>query len=254
MILEGVKVVELSTLWAVPGSALYLADQGADVVKAEPPSGDESRRIFTSRALDNESPSYFALNRNKRGICADIRTAEGLAIVHKLVSEGDVLIHNYRPAVAERLGVSYERLSKINRRLIYAELSGYGKEGPYADRGAYDLILQALSGVMHRRAADGTPIGAGIWAADCSMPMLLAYGIALGLYNRDRTGKGTRLEMEHPVGGHMVTTNTPLRFPKHPTKHRSRAPLQGEHTDEVLTALGYDEARLGKLREAGVIS
>ena len=195
MILEGVKVIELATMWAAPGSALYLADQGADVIKLEPPAGDGSRRIFTSRALGNESPSYFAINRNKRAICVDIRTPEGLEIVDKLVAEGDVLIHNYRPATAERLGVAYERLSGINPRLIYVELSGYGKQGPYADRGGYDLMLQALTGIMHRRIPpDDTPIGAGVWATDCSMPMMLAYGIALGLYNRERTGKGTRLE------------------------------------------------------------
>ena len=195
MILEGVKVIELATMWAAPGSALYLADQGADVIKLEPPDGDGSRRIFTSRALGNESPSYFAINRNKRAICVDIKTPEGLEIVDKLVAEGDVLIHNYRPATAKRLGVAYERLSKINPRIIYVELSGYGKQGPYADRGGYDLMLQALTGIMHRRIPpDDTPIGAGVWATDCSMPMMLAYGIALGLYNRERTGKGTRLE------------------------------------------------------------
>ena len=392
MILEGVKVIELATMWAAPGSALYLADQGADVIKLEPPDGDGSRRIFTSRALGNESPSYFAINRNKRAICVDIRTPEGLEIVDKLVAEGDVLIHNYRPATAKRLGVAYERLSKINPRLVYVELSGYGKQGPYADRGGYDLMLQALTGIMHRRIPpDDTPIGAGVWATDCSMPMMLAYGIALGLYNRERTGKGTRLEtsllnaalamqhvdlvqterdsdsggeragadqavfapylcgdgqwilpvalsdkewvrichameiphlayderyatpqaraensediygllhglfetktrqewldiyrahdalavpimdradvlsseqvtandmrleFDHPTAGRVVSVNTPLRFPEHPPQYRRRPPLQGEHTDEVLRDLGYGEADLAGLREAGII-
>ena len=392
MILEGVKVIELATMWAAPGSALYLADQGADVIKLEPPDGDGSRRIFTSRALGNESPSYFAINRNKRAICVDIRTPEGLEIVDKLVAEGDVLIHNYRPATAKRLGVAYERLSKINPRLVYVELSGYGKQGPYADRGGYDLMLQALTGIMHRRIPpDDTPIGAGVWATDCSMPMMLAYGIALGLYNRERTGKGTRLEtsllnaalamqhvdlvqtsrdgdsggeragtdqavfapylcgdgqwilpvalsdkewvrichameiphlahderyatpqaraensediygllhglfetktrqewldiyrahdalavpimdradvlsseqvtandmrleFDHPTAGRVVSVNTPLRFPEHPPQFRRRPPLQGEDTDEVLRDLGYGEADLAGLREAGII-
>ncbi len=192
--LEGIKVLDLSTMWAAPSSAMYLADQGADVIKVEPPEGDDARHLLSHPALGNESPSFLVVNRSKRGIVVDIRKPQGREIVHKLAEQADVLIHNFRPKVAHRLGLSYQEMELLNPRLVYVQLSAYGPEGPYADRPGYDLLVQALSGMMHRRAPDGTPIGAGIWAADCSTPMALAYGIAVALLVRERTGHGQKVE------------------------------------------------------------
>ena len=194
MALEGIKVLDLATMWAAPSAAMYLADQGAEVIKVESPQGDEARRLFTHAALGNESPSYLVVNRNKRGIVVDIRQAEGLRIVKKLALQSDVLIHNFRPRVARRLGLTYEDLEPVHPRLVYVQLSAYGTKGPYADRPGYDLIFQALSGMMHRSMPDGTPIGAGIWAADCSTPMALAYGVSTALFVRERTGRGQKVE------------------------------------------------------------
>ncbi len=193
-VLEGIRVLDLASMWAAPSCAMYLADHGAEVIKVEPPQGDESRRLFTHTSLGNESPSFLAVNRNKRGIVLDLRKPEAQAIARKLAQQSDVVICNFRPKVAQRLGLRYEDLGPQNPRLIYVELSAYGKQGPFADKAGYDLLFQALSGMLHRRLPDGTPLASGLWAADCSTPMMLAYGVALALLARERTGKGQRVE------------------------------------------------------------
>lgn len=192
--LEGIKVLDLASLWAAPTAAMYLADQGADVIKVEPPEGDTARHIITHPALGNESPSFLVVNRSKRGIVVNLKTTEGREVVQRLAEKTDVLICNFRPRAADRLGLGYEQLEPKNPRLVYVQLSAYGTKGPYADRPGYDVLAQAMSGMMHRRMPDGSPIGAGIWAADCSTPMMLSYGIALALLNREKTGKGQKVE------------------------------------------------------------
>jgi crotonobetainyl-CoA:carnitine CoA-transferase CaiB-like acyl-CoA transferase len=173
---------------------MYLGDQGADVIKIEPPEGDTSRRLFTHPKLGNESPSYLVVNRNKRGIVLDLSKGEGRSAAKRLAAQTDVLIHNYRPGVAKRLGLAYEDLAKENKGLIYVELTAYGKDGPHAKRAGYDLLIQAQSGMLHRRLPDGTPLSSGVWVADCSTPMLIAYGVALALLERGKTGKGQKVE------------------------------------------------------------
>ncbi len=193
-VLEGIRVLDLASMWAAPSCAMYLADHGAEVIKVEPPRGDESRRIFTHTSLGNESPSFLAVNRNKRGIVLDLTKPEGQEIARRLAKGSDVVIHNFRPRVSKRLGLRYEDLEPQNPRLIYVELSAYGRKGPFADRAGYDILFQALSGMLHRRLPDGTPITSGVWAADCSTPIMLAYGVALALLARERTGRGQKVE------------------------------------------------------------
>lgn len=198
--LEGIKVIDISQVWAVPGAGMYLGDQGAEVIKVEPPWGDEARRLLTASPLKMKDggaiPRHFLpLNRNKRSIVVDIRKEEGREIVHRLVRGADVFLHNFRPGVCEKLGLDYETLSRINPRLIYLDFSPYGRKGPYAHRPAYDRLIQAISGVHGRRSLpDGTPLSAGVWVADCSVPMLIAYGVALALLMREKTGRGQRVE------------------------------------------------------------
>ncbi|MBM4406558.1 MAG: CoA transferase [Chloroflexi bacterium] len=193
-VLDGIKVLDLASMWAGPAASMHLGDQGAEVIKIEPPEGDTSRRLFTHPKLGNESPSFLVVNRNKRGMALDLGKAEGRAVAKRLASQTDVLIHNYRPGVAKRLGLDYEELSRENKRLIYVELTAYGKEGPHAKRAGYDLLIQAQSGMLHRRLPDGTPLSSGVWVADCSTPMLIAYGVVLALIERSRTGKGQKVE------------------------------------------------------------
>jgi crotonobetainyl-CoA:carnitine CoA-transferase CaiB-like acyl-CoA transferase len=186
--LTGIRVVELAQHLAGPGTGMYLADQGADVIKVEPVAG-------TSRqGGPRRSPGFTVLNRNKRGITLDIRSPEGKAVLIRLVRNADVLIHNFRTGVAERLGIGYEELAEANPRLIYASITAFGSKGNWAAKGGYDRLTQGLSGAMYRRDKDGIPLATGIWLSDCSVPMLMAYGIMLALWVRERSGRGQKVE------------------------------------------------------------
>jgi len=198
--LDGIRVLDLAQVWGVPGAGMYLGDQGADVIKVEPPWGDEARRLVTARPIETGkgavSRHFLPLNRNKRSIVIDIRKDEGREIVYKLAKRSDVLLHNYRPEACTRLGLDYETLHELNPRLIYLAFSAFGTKGPYADKPGYDRIVQAVSGVHgRRRLPDGTPLSAGVWIADCSVPILIAYGVALALLMREKTGKGQKVEV-----------------------------------------------------------
>jgi len=194
--LDGVKVVEVAQVWAAPGIGMCLADHGADVVKIEPPWGDDARRVFTQPPLaGGESRSYLAVNRNKRGMAVDISHPDGREIVYQLLDGADVFIHNFRPGVEGRLGYGYDTLAQRNPRLIYVGVSAFGDRGPYSQRRGYDLLFQALSGILgKRRTPEGVPISSGIWVSDASAPMAVAYGVALALLARQKTGRGQRVE------------------------------------------------------------
>jgi formyl-CoA transferase/CoA:oxalate CoA-transferase len=175
---------------------MYLADQGAEVIKVESLSGDEARLYHVAAPIGGEAQGFLVMNRNKRGIAVDITKEGGREIIHALARRSDVLILNFRPGVAERLGLGYEQLRTINPRLIYAPLTPFGTTGPLAQFPAYDRATQALSGIMaERRMPDGMPIAAPIWVADCSTPMVFAYGITLALLQRDKTGRGQRVDV-----------------------------------------------------------
>ncbi len=195
-VLEGLKVLDLSQMWATPGAAAYLSDFGAEVVKVEPLWGDDARRTFTQPPMPNgESRAYLVVNRNKRGLAIDLTKPQGRDVVSALAAQSDVVLHNFRPGVVERLGLDYATLSARNPGLIYAAVTAYGKRGPFALRRGYDRLFQALSGLMgRRRLPDGTPLGAGVWASDMSAPLAIAYGVLLALLHRERTGLGQQVE------------------------------------------------------------
>lgn len=193
--LDGLKVLDLSQVWAVPGTGMYLADQGADVIKVEPPHGDEARRLHTLPLIEGESRSFWVLNRNKRSIVINLKTEAGRALVRKLAAGSDVLLHNYRPGVAEEMGIGYENLRADNPRLIYLAFSSYGRKGAQAGARGYDLLIQANSGISGRRLMpDGSPRAAGLWAVDMGSSSLLAYAISLALIHRSATGEGQLVE------------------------------------------------------------
>jgi formyl-CoA transferase len=187
--LDGVRVIDLTQAMAAPYCTMNLADLGADVIKVEPPGGEETRRGSASR--NGESASFMALNRDKRGIVLDLKQPEGVEIIHRLARTADVFVQNYRPGAAGRLGVSYEQLRAINPRLVYCSISGFGATGPYASRGGYDLVAQGMSGIISVTGdEDGALAKAGIPLSDLAAGLFGAYGVLCALEHRERTGEG----------------------------------------------------------------
>lgn len=193
--LEGIKVLDLSIMYAGPGTAMYLGDMGAEIIKVEQVTGDDSRLLGSSPFLGKNSRFYMAVNRNKKAILLDLQSAHGQEIMHRLASDADIILHNFRPGVAERLGVGYEQLSELNPQLVYVWMTGFGSKGPYADKQAYDNIIQGYSGVYDARMQRyGDPSGAGTFIADTAAPMLLGFAIGAALFERERTGRGQIIE------------------------------------------------------------
>jgi len=175
---------------------MILADLGADVIRVETPgAGDQPRRSWGRSANGEDSRAFLALNRNKRSITLDLKSAEGLAQFHRLVRSADVVVENWRPGVAARLGVDYDTLSALNPSLVYASISGFGQTGPYADRPGYDLVAQAMTGVMSITGEpDGRPVKSGIPIADLGSGLFCAIGILAAWISSRRTGVGQRVE------------------------------------------------------------
>jgi len=193
--LQGIKILDLSQGWAGPGAAMLLAEQGAEVIKVEPIHGDQARYFFVYPAIHGEDPSFLAMNRSKRGLAVDLKKEEGKKILYRLVENADVLVHNFRLGVAERLQIHYEKVREFNPKLIYVPLHSFGKTGPLAGQPAYDMAIQAMTGALHRRLPDGTPMDTGIWVTDSSTAIMMAYSISLALLARERTGLGQEVEM-----------------------------------------------------------
>src|ERR671924_446201 len=175
---------------AGPFCAMLLGDMGADVIKIEPPGG-ETTRAMDLEAAPGVSAPFLAVNRNKRALVIDLKQAAGVELLERLVSTADVLVENYRPGVASRLGVDYGTLAAINPRLIYCSISGYGQTGPYASRGGYDLIAQGMSGIMSATGSEGgAPVKVGVPITDLGAGLFGLLGILCALRARRVTGRG----------------------------------------------------------------
>ncbi|HSZ41257.1 MAG TPA: CoA transferase [Trebonia sp.] len=191
-ILSGYRVVDLSIAMAGPLAAMRLGDLGADVVKVEPVTGEWQRHAPAGGAAGNEvNASFLALNRNKRSLAVDLKSAAGREIVLDLARTSDVFLQNYRSGVAERLGVDYEAIKAVRPDIVYVSISGYGETGPYAGRPGQDLLLQAMSGAMLStgKAAD-PPAPAGTYAVDAITAYSAFEGALAALLHRERTGEG----------------------------------------------------------------
>jgi crotonobetainyl-CoA:carnitine CoA-transferase CaiB-like acyl-CoA transferase len=194
--LAGLKVIELAHIMAGPVCGLMLADMGADVIKVEKiPGGDDSRR-FVPPDIDGEPAAYMMMNRNKRGIAVDLKSDGGKAVLRRLLGTADVVIENYRRGTMERFGLGYETLKRDNPGLIYCEISGFGRTGPYAERGGFDLIAQGMSGLMSitGEAPGRPPIKVGAPITDITAGILGAMGVAAAYAHRLRTGEGQRVD------------------------------------------------------------
>jgi len=194
-LLEGLRILDLSRVMSGPFCTAMLADLGAEVIKIEMPgNGDDSR--FFGPFVDDESAYFMLLNRGKKSLTLDLKSDEGKKILMAIVAECDVVVENFRPGVAQRLGLDYETLKSENPALIYASISGFGQGGPFADRPAYDLIVQAMSGLMHITGQrDGPPTAVGESVVDVCTGMFAAWGIMSALFARERTGKGRYLDV-----------------------------------------------------------
>jgi formyl-CoA transferase len=189
--LAGLRVIDLTQAMAAPFCTMNLADMGADVIKIEPPGEGEPTRRLGSVQQNGHSATFMTMNRGKRGLTVDLKQPEGVEILHRLARTADVFVQNYRPGVAERLGVGDEALRQLNPRLVYCAISGFGATGPYASRGGYDLIAQGMSGIMSVTGdEDGAPAKSGVPLSDLAAGLFGAYGILCALEYRERTGEG----------------------------------------------------------------
>jgi crotonobetainyl-CoA:carnitine CoA-transferase CaiB-like acyl-CoA transferase len=194
--LAGVKVVDLSHVMAGPTCTLMLADMGADVIKIEKtPAGDDSRHTIPPQ-IGDEAASFLMMNRNKRGIVLDLKTPGGAKVLRRLIATADVLVENYGPDVMERLGFGYEQLRQDHPGLIYCSLSGFGRTGPYRHRRGFDLVAQAMSGIMSftGERPDGPPVKCGAPLSDITAGILAAMGILAAYAHRLKTGEGQWVE------------------------------------------------------------
>ena len=192
--LDGVRVLDAASMLAGPYGATLLGDLGAEVIKLEPPSGDETRRFGPRRGTD--SGVFVGVNRNKRSVAADLRTDDGRVVLDALVRWADIVVDNLRPRAKAALGLDYERLRAINPRIISVSVSTFGETGPYAGRPGIDPIAQAITGFMHVTGPrDGDPLKAGPPVGDAVASLLVANGALAALWARETTGEGQAVEV-----------------------------------------------------------
>ena len=194
--LDGVRVLDVSQIMAGPFCSMLLGDMGADVIKIEPPpEGDQTRRAMAAKMKGKDSLGFFNLNRNKRSFALDLKTSAAREVFYRLVQTADILVENYRPGVTQRLGIDYATLSAINPRLIYASISGFGQTGPWAGRPGFDLIAQAMSGVMSATGQPkGPPTKSVVPVSDIGCALFTVYGILSAFIQRGRTGRGQYID------------------------------------------------------------
>ncbi len=245
--LAGLKVIELAHIMAGPVCGLMLADMGADVVKVEKaPDGDDSRRMIPP-TMDDESAAFMMLNRNKRGAVINLKTEEGKAVLRDLLATADVVIENYRPGTMERLGLGYEALAESNPGLIYCQITGFGRTGPYAMRAGFDLIAQGMSGLMSvtGEGPERPPVKVGVPVGDITAGILAAMGILAAYVHRLKTGRGQRVDtslleasMVHTYWPAAIFFATGLSAQPMGSAHPLSAPYQSFETTDGWVNIG----------------
>ena len=193
--LQGIRVIDFSQILAGPFCTMLLADMGADVVKVEKPNGGDDTRRYGPPFIEGESAAFLTLNRNKRSIVLDLKSEQGLGVVRRMLADADVMLHNFRPGVVERMGLGYADVSALNPAIVYCAVSGFGATGPYSQRAGFDLVAQGMSGLMSINGfPDSPPAKVGVPMADLNTGMFCAYGILTAYINRLATGKGQHVD------------------------------------------------------------
>ena len=194
--LRGLKVLEFGQGVAAPFCGMMLADSGADVIKIEPPGKGDISREWAPPYVGEESAYFLSVNRGKKSIVIDLKADEGREIALRLCSGVDVIVENFRPHALERLGLGYHELAENNKKLVYCSITGYGQDGPSADDPAFDLVIQARSGLMDVTGEQGgEPVKMGVPITDIGAGMYASFAIALALIRRDKTGRGERIDV-----------------------------------------------------------
>jgi crotonobetainyl-CoA:carnitine CoA-transferase CaiB-like acyl-CoA transferase len=248
--LAGVRVLDLSRILSGPFLTMILADLGAEVVKLENPITGDDTREWAPPYQGDQSAYFLAINRNKRGIAVDLKSAQGREIALRLAVWADVVVENFRPGTATRLGLGYDALAAHNPRLIYASISGFGQTGPYASEPGYDAIAQALGGVMSITGeAGGEPVRMGNSAADLGAGMWAAIGILAALHARAASGHGDWIDVSlldgqiawltYLAGGYFASGDVPRKYG---SAHPSIVPYQAVRTLDgyLMVAVGND--------------
>jgi len=195
-VLDGIRVIDLTTFMSGPFASMILGDLGAEIIKVEQPDGGDTSRHIPPYFHKGESLYYLSLNRNKRSLTLNLATNEGREILYELVKKADIVIDNFRPGVLTKLGADYGRLREINRKIICCSISAFGTDGPYGSRPAYDLIIQALSGAMSMTGEEGRgPMRLGVPMGDLAGSMWAVVGILAALYHRNITGQGQLVDI-----------------------------------------------------------
>ena len=291
--LDGVRIVDVSQMISGPLASLLLADQGADVVKVEPPgTGDPMRGV--GRSLGGIAPTFATANRGKRSLALDLKNARGREVLFRLVAGADVFIQNFRPGAAEGLGIGEAAVRAHREDILYVSISGFGESGPYAHKRVYDPVIQALSGLASIQGdrASGRPRMVRTIVPDKLTAMTAAQAIAAGLLARERSGRGQHVRLAmldamvsflwpegmarytfvepesaarvpaprqqrdlvfRTAAGRIRQTRPAARFGETPAEIRAPAPTAGQHTDELLTELGLTAPEIAALRKEGAI-
>lgn len=249
--LKGMKVLDLSQVLAGPYCTMVLADMGADVIKVEKfPNGDDTRSM--GPYINEESYMYMMVNRNKRGICLNLKTEQGLEILYKLVKEADVFIENYRPGITKKLKIDYDTLKALNPTLIYCSISGYGQTGPYKDKGGYDIMAQGLSGLIDMTGEkDGKPVKVGIAIHDIAAAQTAIQSILSAYIYRLKKGTGQYIDVSLVDSGLAWTVWEAAAYfgkgevpQRNGTAHRISAPYQGYKTQDGFILIGAGNQKL----------
>ena len=256
--LEGMRVLEITQVMSGPFCGLLLADMGADVIKVEKPQGDDSRRMVPP-IINGESAPFMAINRNKRGISIDLKTDQGREVFRQLAARADVLIENFRPGTMDGLGLGYDELSAGHPDLIYCSISGFGQTGPYRDRGGFDLVAQAMSGMISITGNPGeAPVKVGVPIADLNAGIYACYAILAAYIHRLKTGEGQRIDtslleasLAYTFWESAIFFATGANPPPMGSAHRLSAPYQVFKVADGHIALGgANQSNWRKLCEA----
>jgi formyl-CoA transferase len=252
--LAGITVVDLTRVLAGPYCTMLLGDMGADVIKIERPDGGDDTRGFGPPYLNGESAMFLAINRNKKSITLNLKHDGAKAVFTRLIERADVLVENFRPGTMANLGFDYETARRLNPRLIYCSISGFGQTGPYAGRGGYDTIAQAMSGIMSATGhQDMPPAKAGVPIADIGTGMFAAFGIVCAHVARQQTGEGQLVDtslLDTSIALSLVESATFLAGGELPgplgSTHRRNAPHGAFRVKDGYIAIAADSAHFWK--------